>query len=1262
MVDHTIFRNSEQFKGLDTKSSDVSRDMQYSSDMRNAMYKLSGAICKRKGFTLQEGFTEEIKGMYTFKSVSNRTGTLTDDMLTVVGDKIKSYKEHNLQISAYLDKDIISNNKYGLPESIYDNLELKLEYDSDTNMFYVYQDGLRIYQLYVTENMTIEELNDRLAWGVQTIYNQAIADNIQFFANTTAYVGGTSGTVDVLTDIDFNNIQLAENNKILNEALSLIRSRGPNYLTQVSTDLQNIPPTMILNPLMRLSIASGKEEGNPTMLDDQKTWYRMVAGSASFEHYFYIPSEDIVVYRDSNTAQGDTSTQNRVELYDGSYAFYDKDPYDVSSEYDKAIRDNMFDSVGYNFPISGYTADNGHSPYIKDFFEHLVNWVAPYQAPPLPNTSTRNNSPDTIYPDNSHTNLNFKRLGITKESSSTALSDFTIDDLDPSSYFYTRLKQRYPNWLTATSANMDPEYFVSDLDWSGNSVSNTNPVEYIFAKQEINYPSAGDNVETRNKIRSSLISVTGDSNLDLPDGNFYLDSNYYRFHSVGTFSLKAAIHRDTDLGSQASSNLDTGRFINYGVSSATYMPGQWFKTSHTSSDRFQVASDVLSKSPIKIEVIDGTQSLLVREYLTTSSWTLTNQHYDIGNRLSMADVDHKVNYLEAVDRNIVSFSALKWINEYQDNVLYNASTENCSFASLNEVLYISNGLDNIKKYDGRYVYRAGVPNAADEGGGNSQYDINNRYMYLFEYTDYQGNTISGEPRYVPATEIASHQFPGADNSIFEGFDTRSTYNLEWQSYNNQIIPDTPSFEFLQEQYRIEKIANERRMRIKIYDNNGDPNRLHFLAYDIGVLDTDFTLADLGGVSYADPSIDDTNLAYQPDVKRHDPPPKGKYLTTFKNCLVISGQLENSNNVQYSLPFSTSTLEIGSEYFPSDDNAVIVESKEGDKITAAYAFRDMLYIFHDSSISGLSGDIGLLETPYVRSISQEAGIGCVANSTIQELNGQVVFLSSKGFYSIFNTVQIRKFSDVIENLFINTSSINRQLNRSVSFIWETKQLFISVIPQLAYDASSGRYLLDKDKTLLLAYDYAKDAWFRWDNLEFTGGAAAFRGEIYFSKIEDANTYKMCKISNNNIDTDYSDEGSAINFYYETNWESLQMPSVPKKFLRLKMYFMDVDKDFENDGFSLKIGVCKDYVKGEASSININLDNAFNKGWGEFFWGSDTWGGNWGGGTNNIFIKHKLPNFKAKSLKLVFSNNDNNQNILINNWEYEIASTYRQEIKD
>ena len=83
MPTHRLLRGWGDFKGLDKRTSDLTRSIEYATDMKNATYRDSGAINKRKGFH-KHILTEEegSYGMYTYKNVSD-TGAVTDELLMV---------------------------------------------------------------------------------------------------------------------------------------------------------------------------------------------------------------------------------------------------------------------------------------------------------------------------------------------------------------------------------------------------------------------------------------------------------------------------------------------------------------------------------------------------------------------------------------------------------------------------------------------------------------------------------------------------------------------------------------------------------------------------------------------------------------------------------------------------------------------------------------------------------------------------------------------------------------------------------------------------------------------------------------------------------------------------------------------------------------------------------------------------------------------------------------------------------------------------
>ena len=61
------------------------------------------------------------------------------------------------------------------------------------------------------------------------------------------------------------------------------------------------------------------------------------------------------------------------------------------------------------------------------------------------------------------------------------------------------------------------------------------------------------------------------------------------------------------------------------------------------------------------------------------------------------------------------------------------------------------------------------------------------------------------------------------------------------------------------------------------------------------------------------------------------------MISHRGLLVISGNLTNVNNFVYSLPFNSTTQEIGSEYFPAANGVVVESPFFGSKINAINSF-------------------------------------------------------------------------------------------------------------------------------------------------------------------------------------------------------------------------------------------------------------------------------------------------------------------------------------
>ena len=140
-------------------------------------------------------------------------------------------------------------------------------------------------------------------------------------------------------------------------------------------------------------------------------------------------------------------------------------------------------------------------------------------------------------------------------------------------------------------------------------------------------------------------------------------------------------------------------------------------------------------------------------------------------------------------------------------------------------------------------------------------------------------------------------------------------------------------------------------------------------------------------------------------------------------------------------------------------------------------------------------------------------------------------------------------------------------------------------------------------------------------------------------------------------DYVDHASAIPFSYKTNWEALGHPSVFKKYLRVKVHALDTDESFESNTYTLDTDIEKDYRPVALGTIPFDFSQTAGAGWGLAAWGTSTWGA-----VILQSVKSKLPSGKKKSIRLGFSNNKADENVLISGYELECVTPFQEAIKE
>lgn len=555
----------------------------------------------------------------------------------------------------------------------------------------------------------------------------------------------------------------------------------------------------------------------------------------------------------------------------------------------------------------------------------------------------------------------------------------------------------------------------------------------------------------------------------------------------------------------------------------------------------------------------------------------------------------------------------------------NSSFENASFASINSVLFIASEGNPLMKYDGSRVYKAGMKkgvaptlNTNAVAGNLAAGDYLYRLTYQFE--DAKGNLIEGTiSDHLKVTSGASKQVTLDLTSVLdsEGFNTSDASKLKirvWRT--NKIASYTAGDEFTQTFYLVGSVNNG---TATILDNVEEYSA-----------DIEF---------YSFPSND-------PDL----PVENCKYVTVHQNMLFLSGNKAKPNTVYYSDILAP-------EGFPSTDNAFDIDSGLGQVITGISSLSSTFFVFHKNSIHAVTGDVGS-DIFKVDLVSNEGGIGCEAFHTIQELKGNLVFLSEKGMYGISRVGELVEISSIISPDF---ESISKSFNfkKAVAFNWVDKELLMLHLP--VEQAATGPKLATSTDSEIFIFDYYRQAWLKWSNVDFSGGIVNLNKKIYFSerRRDTSGTLKsVCyRFSDTQNTNDYNDHNKPIKFVYKTNWEIMGQPSIFKKFLRLKLFALTAQENFESETFKIKADIQKNFSTSIDASITYDFGLASAGGWGAFQWGTASWG-------SPLLeqMKSKLPTGKCKSLRVCFSNSEASQNVLLTGYEMEVAAPYRAEIKE
>jgi hypothetical protein len=223
----------------------------------------------------------------------------------------------------------------------------------------------------------------------------------------------------------------------------------------------------------------------------------------------------------------------------------------------------------------------------------------------------------------------------------------------------------------------------------------------------------------------------------------------------------------------------------------------------------------------------------------------------------------------------------------------------------------------------------------------------------------------------------------------------------------------------------------------------------------------------------------------------------------------------------------------------------------------------------------------------------------------------------------------------------------QFKRATAFHDRVGQKYLCYVP-CETDLSGERYA--NENSLIFVYDYPRDAWLEWDQINAAGGMTELQNEIFFSErkyyqsLLTAGSY-LYRFHNSNTAFDYADNASSIDFYWISAWDFFGEASVLKNFLAIRMFSTE-DASSE---FDLVVETQVNWIKEPYSTLSVTIGGG---GYGQDQWNVDPWGS-----PSEPTLTRKLNNNRVKSLRVVFRNSELQKNILLTGYELEVATPYK-----
>lgn len=647
-------------------------------------------------------------------------------------------------------------------------------------------------------------------------------------------------------------------------------------------------------------------------------------------------------------------------------------------------------------------------------------------------------------------------------------------------------------------------------------------------------------------------------------------------------------------------------------------------------------------------------------------------------------------YWESVNRTVAStFSGLA-------AQINSSDFKNASFAAFEESIYIADPYDEVQKYDGQTVYRAGMPQGdtpapVGAGSGTGVDAGTHLYYTTYEQVDHNGRIVEGR-----LSESGSVTLGGAEdvNVVVEPLQQSSGWNTNCavvagtQAGVNTITVDdgsggAPTLRVGDSAYFYDGVTGDYVVRevtartassitvdgnaVNVSDNDPISNNLKINIYRTAAGGTEaYLVATIPNNSYAttmtylDQTSDATLVTLAPyatPARQPDPPPRVGVVLAFNNQIIYTDDPVNDDYVWFS--------EAGNpEYVSEAFNNFIIPSNDDD-VTGAGVAGSTLIIFKDKSIYAVNGDL-ITSQFSVQTVAPGSNIGAVSHHTIASVGGLIYFLHTNGVYTLAETqlYPTDSFGNPIP-LSIMIDQIFRQdkfeddekfvFKRAVATNYTKDNQYLLFLP--SEDADGPRAANNHSR--VLAYDYQGKNWFEWTRINAAGGWYVLNDNLYWQERQEKNssiTAKKYKQHRKYRLIDQVDHVTPIRTTWESSWEDLGQPRVRKKFIRTCLLFDEISAVYQQNIPTLCFYSYKDWVEGRLSTSADVMQKINSNQWSTDHWDWLSWSG-----YQDSFITIPLKGGTvAKSLKIGLQLNTINTSFKLQGFQQEMSPDFNRTI--